>query len=276
VGIDADHQAFRLGGGQHSGARLPFESNTPVARTTFFCRTVQLDARAANEVDLRAAEATSHNRSMNATPLAAYGPPPVVERDASPRPATPQSLPSLLEAYETSLILAALAATGGHQRRAARILGVGATTLHAKLKRLHLEHTPHLHALPGESRAGREEFRWRGRLETARAVEVRVVNGDIRIEGCPGVDTVEIVAQKHGRPLGSTPLSVEIDVSQVEAGLSIAAARSRPMRSTRTTRPTTTPSGSSASIVNSQPTWRSAWRTPIARQTTFRSPRASG
>lgn len=170
---------------------------------------------------------------MNATPLAAYGSAPVVEHDPSPRPATPQSLPSLLEAYETSLILAALAATGGHQRRAARILGVGATTLHAKLKRLHLEHTPHLHALPGDSRSGREEFRWRGRLETARAVEVRVVNGDIRIEGCPGVDTVEIVAQKHGRPLGSTPLSVEIDVSQVEAGLSIAARYSNADDATR-------------------------------------------
>ena len=45
--------------------------------------------------------------------------------------------PALL-AYERQLITAALAETGGNQRRAARLLGILPTTLHEKLKRLGL------------------------------------------------------------------------------------------------------------------------------------------
>ena len=50
-------------------------------------------------------------------------------------------LRSRVLAYERELIAAALAATGGNQRRAARLLGILPTTLHEKLKRLGL-HTP--------------------------------------------------------------------------------------------------------------------------------------
>jgi len=38
--------------------------------------------------------------------------------------------------YERRLIMAALAGTDGHQRRAAALLGVRPTTLHEKMKRL--------------------------------------------------------------------------------------------------------------------------------------------
>jgi DNA-binding NtrC family response regulator len=47
-------------------------------------------------------------------------------------------LKALLEAYERSLIVEALAASGGHQRRTAARLGVLPTTLHEKMKRLGL------------------------------------------------------------------------------------------------------------------------------------------
>jgi DNA-binding NtrC family response regulator len=47
-------------------------------------------------------------------------------------------LRDLLDTYERGLILDALAATGGHQRRTAALLGVLPTTLHEKMKRLGL------------------------------------------------------------------------------------------------------------------------------------------
>jgi DNA-binding NtrC family response regulator len=57
-------------------------------------------------------------------------------------PATRKDLRTLLEDYERSLILEALAATGGNQRQAAFALGVLPTTLHEKLKRLGLRSHP--------------------------------------------------------------------------------------------------------------------------------------
>jgi DNA-binding NtrC family response regulator len=47
-------------------------------------------------------------------------------------------LKTLLDRYERELILAALRASNGHQRRAAAYLGVLPTTLHEKMKRLGL------------------------------------------------------------------------------------------------------------------------------------------
>lgn len=47
-------------------------------------------------------------------------------------------LKALLEDYERSLILEALQASGGHQRRTAARLGILPTTLHEKMKRLGL------------------------------------------------------------------------------------------------------------------------------------------
>ena len=49
-----------------------------------------------------------------------------------------RSLKDMLEEYERTLIVSALEGTGGHQRRAAQILGVLPTTLHEKMKRLGL------------------------------------------------------------------------------------------------------------------------------------------
>ncbi len=51
---------------------------------------------------------------------------------------TQTRLKCLLEAYERRLIVDALAASGGHQRRTAARLGILPTTLHEKMKRLGL------------------------------------------------------------------------------------------------------------------------------------------
>jgi DNA-binding NtrC family response regulator len=46
------------------------------------------------------------------------------------------TLKDMVLEYERRLILAALSAADGHQRRAARALGLLPTTLHEKMKRL--------------------------------------------------------------------------------------------------------------------------------------------
>jgi DNA-binding NtrC family response regulator len=48
------------------------------------------------------------------------------------------SLKSLVRDYERRLILAALEATRGHQRRAAAILGISPSSLHEKMRRLEI------------------------------------------------------------------------------------------------------------------------------------------
>jgi DNA-binding NtrC family response regulator len=57
------------------------------------------------------------------------------EEPAAP---TPRGLKELVEEYERALILKALADSGGHQRRAARALGVLPTTLNEKMRRLQI------------------------------------------------------------------------------------------------------------------------------------------
>ena len=52
------------------------------------------------------------------------------------------TLKDLMDAYERTLIGAALAATRGNQRQAAFRLGVLATTLHEKMKRLGMLNGP--------------------------------------------------------------------------------------------------------------------------------------
>ena len=53
-----------------------------------------------------------------------------------------RTLRELLDEYERALIVSALEAAGGNQRRAAARLGVLPTTLHEKLKRLGLRPRP--------------------------------------------------------------------------------------------------------------------------------------
>jgi two-component system response regulator HydG len=76
-------------------------------------------------------------------------------------------LKALLEAYERSLIVEALAASGGHQRRTAARLGVLPTTLHEKMKRLGLLRRPASESDPapgGSMRASYSTAAAEGRL----------------------------------------------------------------------------------------------------------------
>lgn len=59
-------------------------------------------------------------------------------------------LKSRVEAYERELILSALKTAGGHQRRAARDLGILPTTLHEKMKRLGIPTARALSPLDGD------------------------------------------------------------------------------------------------------------------------------
>ena len=55
--------------------------------------------------------------------------------DPEPPSSPPSDLRSRVREFERGLLLAALEATGGHQRRAAARLGLLPTTFHEKLKR---------------------------------------------------------------------------------------------------------------------------------------------
>ena len=62
-------------------------------------------------------------------------------RRASPAPEG-RDLKTLVNEYERQLILSALGATRGHQRRAARCLGISPSSLHEKMKRLGIKVLP--------------------------------------------------------------------------------------------------------------------------------------
>jgi len=68
--------------------------------------------------------------------------------------------------------------------------------------------------------AQQPDFRWQGRLEPGKTIEVRGVNGDIRAERATG-DAVEVTAVKRARR--SDPESVAIEVVPHEDGVTICA-----------------------------------------------------
>jgi DNA-binding NtrC family response regulator len=57
-------------------------------------------------------------------------------------PTEARDLKTLVNEYERQLILSALGATRGHQRRAARCLGISPSSLHEKMKRLGIKVLP--------------------------------------------------------------------------------------------------------------------------------------
>ena len=58
------------------------------------------------------------------------------------------SLPDEVRRFEIEIIRRTLMRTGGHQARAAHLLGVNATTLNSKLKRYHIDPNPPFDAAP--------------------------------------------------------------------------------------------------------------------------------
>jgi DNA-binding NtrC family response regulator len=84
--------------------------------------------------------------------MATYAPPDGLAGGAAFEPDDTLDLRSRLLAYERHLITAALAETGGNQRRAARLLGILPTTLHEKRRRLGLRGPAAPDGAPRESR----------------------------------------------------------------------------------------------------------------------------
>jgi hypothetical protein len=129
-------------------------------------------------------------------------------------------LRSLLDDYERSLILAALAAVGGRQRSAAALLRILPTTLNEKMKRLGIgRHRPHRVAPPGEDEAC-ASLRWTGALAPGGTLEIRGLNGPIRVEAW-SCDGVEVLATRRGaRSLLS---ALEVKVVEHAGGVTVCA-----------------------------------------------------
>ena len=118
----------------------------------------------------------------------------------------------LLEAYERSVILAALGAVGGRQRSAAALLRIPPSTLHQKMKRLGIGRHRVQPAEPAGEQVG-ASFRWTGTLPPGGTIEIRGLNGPVRIEA-GGADRVEVEANRRG----SRSLLSAIEVKVVEHG----------------------------------------------------------
>jgi hypothetical protein len=119
----------------------------------------------------------------------------------------------LLEAYERSVILAALGAVGGRQRSAAALLRILPSTLSQKMKRLGIgRHRIHRSTVP----AGDElcaSLLWTGSLPPGGTVELRGLNGPVRVEaGDAGCVEVEAIRR------GSRAILSAIEVKVVEHG----------------------------------------------------------
>ena len=112
--------------------------------------------------------------------------------------APPPDLRGLLEAYERGVILAALGAVGGRQRSAAALLRILPSTLNEKMKRLGIRaqraHARGAHATQEEEQACLE---WRGAVPPGGTLELRGLNGPVRIEAGAD-DRVEVKAVRRG------------------------------------------------------------------------------
>ena len=125
----------------------------------------------------------------------------------------------LLEAYERSLILAALGAVGGRQRSAAVLLRIGPSTLHEKMKRLGIRpHRVHRLRTSGSPEVC-ASLHWKGSVPPGGTLEVRGLNGPVRIEA--GEDQIEVFAARRGpRAILS---AIEIKIVEHSRGVTLCA-----------------------------------------------------
>jgi len=130
---------------------------------------------------------------------------------------------TLVDEFERSLIVAALADSGGNQRIAAEALGMLPTTLNEKMKRLALRRPLASQAslespMRAEEEAGREDdFRWQGRLRPGQGIELWALDGLISVEPARGSH-----ARVHAtrRRNSSAPFSIEIEAFEHSLGVS--------------------------------------------------------
>ncbi len=129
-------------------------------------------------------------------------------------------LKGLLEAYERSLILAALGTVGGRQRSAAELLRILPSTLHEKMKRLGIR--PHrvqrIH--PRTSTEVSASLQWKGGLPPGGTLELRGLNGPVRVEAGDG-DGIEVSATRRGPR--SVFSAIEIRVVEHSGGVTVCA-----------------------------------------------------
>ena len=129
-------------------------------------------------------------------------------------------LKGLLEAYERSIIHAALGTVGGRQRSAAELLRILPTTLNEKMKRLgirpHRVHKVH----PRTSGEVSASLHWKGSLPPGGTLELRGLNGPIRIEAGDG-DGIEVQAVRRG-PRGVFS-AIEIKIVEHSRGVTVCA-----------------------------------------------------
>jgi hypothetical protein len=129
-------------------------------------------------------------------------------------------LRKLLEDYERSLIFAALGAVGGRQRSAAALLRILPTTLNEKMKRLGIRpHRAHKLA-PGQPHDVCASLTWRGGVPPGGGLEVRGLNGPVRVE-LGESDEIEIVATRRGE--GALFSAVEVKIVEHARGVTVCA-----------------------------------------------------
>lgn len=126
----------------------------------------------------------------------------------------------LLDAYERSLILAALGAVGGRQRGAAQLLRILPSTLHEKMKRLGIRPQ---RRQGGDGPANPEasaSLHWRGSVAPGGTLELRGLNGPVRIEAGQE-DHVEVSATRRGP--WALLHAIEVKIVEHQRGVSVCA-----------------------------------------------------
>jgi len=135
---------------------------------------------------------------------------PVLEGGSDVGPAESSAdLKVLLEAYERSLILAALGAVGGRQRSAAALLRILPTTLNEKMKRLGIGRQRVHRSVAPAGDAVCASLRWTGRLPPGGTLEIRGLNGPVRIEASDD-DQIEVLATRRGARAVFSAIEVRI------------------------------------------------------------------
>lgn len=126
----------------------------------------------------------------------------------------PADLGALLAGYERSLILAALAAVGGRQRSAAGLLRILPSTLSEKMKRLGMRPQRAARRLvPPSGTPASASLHWSGRVLPGGILEVRGLNGPVRVEGTADA-LVEVLAVRKG----PCELLASLEVKVIEHG----------------------------------------------------------
>jgi hypothetical protein len=156
-------------------------------------------------------EKESVEATASGSPRGAPGTPPDKE---------PPDLRKLLDAYERSLILAALGAVGGRQRSAAQLLRILPSTLCEKMKRLGIRPQRVQKLRTSASPEVCASLHWKGSVPPGGTLEVRGLNGPVRIEAGDD-DRIEVSATRRGpRSIFS---AVEVKIIEHSRGVTVCA-----------------------------------------------------